>query len=181
MLYIHFRINFKNETSSDHGDLTNLYTAAKVVEGGYVIEGRVALSQAPANNKVMGMEGQINDATGSTRIATLNIFDTTGTAYQDTSKFGQMPITGKSTDSVTKPNFYDLKSLVTNANGIELQCYINGDAVDKLIKESEAAIADQTSTQATFDELLIKLQAAIDWKYIIQITVYVGPVMSAAL
>ncbi|MGB4648828.1 MAG: sugar-binding protein, partial [Acetivibrionales bacterium] len=76
-----FRINFKNERSADHGDLTNLYSAAKVVEGGYVVEGRVALLYPPANGKVMGVEAQVNDAVGSTRIATLNIFDSTGTAY----------------------------------------------------------------------------------------------------
>ena len=137
-----FRVNFKNERSSDHGDLTNLYTAAKTVAGGYVIEGRIALSQTPANGKVMGMEGQINDATGSTRIATMNIFDTTGTAYQDTKKFGQMLLTGKGLNSVSKPNFYDLKSLVMSAKEIELQRYSNGNAVDTLIKNSEAAIAD---------------------------------------
>ncbi len=157
-----FRINFKNERSSDHGDLTNLYSAAKVVEGGYVIEGRVALSQTPSNGKVMGMEGQINDATGSTRIATLNIFDTTGTAYQDTTKFGQMLLTGKGLNSISKPNFYDLKSLVMSAKDIELQRYSNGNVVDTLIKDSEATIADKASTQAKFDDLLIKLQAAID-------------------
>lgn len=157
-----FRINFKNEKSSDHGDLTNLYTAAKTVAGGYVIEGRVALSQTPANGKVMGMEGQINDATGNKRIATLNIFDTTGTAYQDTKKFGQMLLTGKGLNSVSKPNFYDLKSLIISANDIELQRYSNGNAVKTLIKDSEAAIADKASTQAKFDDLCIKLQAAID-------------------
>ena len=157
-----FRINFKNERSADHGDLTNLYSAAKVVEGGYVIEGRIALSQAPANGKVMGMEGQINDATGSARIATMNIFDTTGTAFQDTTKFGQLLLTGKGPNSVSKPNFYDLKSLVISAKDIELQRYSNGNVVDSLIKDSEAAIADKASTQVQFDELLIKLQAAID-------------------
>jgi enterochelin esterase-like enzyme len=159
-----FRINFKNETSADHGDLTNLYSAAKVLEdnSGYVIEGRIALSVTPANGMIMGMEGQINDATGATRIATLNIFDTTGTAYQDTSKLGEMILTGKGPNSVTKPNFYDLKSLVTSAKEIDLQRYSNGNAVADLIEESEAAIADKTSTQATFDALLIRLQAAID-------------------
>lgn len=157
-----FRINFKNERSADHGDLTNLYSAAKVVEGGYVVEGRIALSVTPANDMVMGMEGQINDATGSTRIATLNIFDTTGTAYMDTSKFGQMLLTGKGSNSVSKPNFYDLMSLVMMAKEIELVRYANGDVVDTLIQESEAAIADKASTQETFDDLLAKLQAAID-------------------
>ncbi len=157
-----FRINFKNERSADHGDLTNLYSAAKTVKGGYVIEGRVALSETPANGKVMGIEGQINDAVGSKRVATLNIFDTTGTAYQDTSKFGQMLLTGKGLNSVSKPNFYDLKSLVTSAKEIELKRYSNGNVVETLIKESEAAITDKASTQANFDSLLLKLQAAID-------------------
>lgn len=157
-----FRINFKNERSADHGDLTNLYSAAKVVEGGYVVEGRIALSQTPFNGKIMGMEAQINDATGSTRIATMNIFDATGTAFQDTTKFGQLILTGKGPNSVSKPNFYDLKSLVISAKEIELERYSNGDLVDSLIKESEAAIADKSSTQSRFDELLIKLQAAID-------------------
>ncbi len=157
-----FRVNFKNERSSDHGDLTNLYTATKTVAGGYVIEGRIALSQTPTNGKVMGMEGQINDATGSTRIATMNIFDTTGTAYQDTKKFGQMLLTGKGLNSVSKPNFYDLKSLVMSAKDIELKRYSNGNVVDALIKDSEAAIADKASTQAKFDDLLIKLQTSID-------------------
>ena len=120
------------------------------------------MSETPANGKVMGVEGQINDATGSKRIATLNIFDTTGTAYQDTSKFGQMLLTGKGLNSISKPNFYDLKSLVMSAKEIELQRYSNGNAVDTLIKDSEAAIADKASTQAKFDDLLIKLQAAID-------------------
>lgn len=157
-----FRINFKNERSTDHGDLTNLYSAAKKVAGGYVIEGRVALSEIPANGKVMGIEGQINDATGNKRIATMNIFDSTGTAYQDTKKFGQMLLTGKGLNSVSKPNFYDLKSLVMSAKDIELQRYSNGNVVDKLIKDSELAIADKASTQAKFDELCVKLQATID-------------------
>ena len=157
-----FRINFKNERSTDHGDLTNLYSAAKKVAGGYVIEGRVALSEIPANGKVMGIEGQINDATGNKRIATMNIFDSTGTAYQDTKKFGQMLLTGKGLNSVSKPNFYDLKSLVMSAKDIELQRYSNGNVVDKLIKDSELAIADKASTQAIFDELCVKLQATID-------------------
>ncbi len=157
-----FRVNYKNERSTDHGDLTNLYSAAKTVAGGYVIEGRVALSQTPSNGKVMGVEGQINDATGSKRIATMNVFDTTGTAYQDTKKFGQMLITGKGLNSVPKTNFYDLKSLVMGAKDIELQRYSNGSAVDTLIKDSEAAIADKASTQAKFDDLRFKLQAAID-------------------
>ncbi|WP_242856039.1 alpha/beta hydrolase [Ruminiclostridium josui] len=92
----------------------------------------------------------------------MNIFDATGTAYQDTSKLGQMLLTGKGINSVSKPNFYDLQSLVISAKEIELKRYSNGDVVDELIKESEAAIADKTSTQAKFDELLNMLQAAID-------------------
>ena len=159
---VQFRINYKNETSSDHGDMTNLYSAAKIVDGGYIVEGRVSLSQELANDKVMGLEAQINDATGSTRIATINLFDTTGTAFQDTSKFGELLLTGKKPGDVTKANFYDLKSLVAGAKEIELERYINGNAVADLITQSEKAIEEKTSTQAQYDELMAKLQKAID-------------------
>jgi len=158
-----FRINFKNERSADHGDLTNLYSAAKVVEDGYVIEGRVALLyRNPENGKVMGVEAQVNDAVGSQRIATLNVFDTTGTAYMDTSKFGEMILVGKGEDAVAKPSFYDLLSLVISAKEIDLKRYVNGDEVDSLIKEAEAAIVDKSSTQEVFDELYGKLENAIE-------------------
>lgn len=157
-----FRINFKNERSADHGDLTNLYSAAKVVDGGYVVEGRVALLNPPADGQVMGVEAQVNDASGSSRIATLNIFDTTGTAYQDTSKFGEMILTGKGPDSVMKPSPYELLSLVMGAKEIELQRYANGDVVAALISESEAAIADRTMTQQAYNDLYNRLETAIE-------------------
>ncbi|SET54970.1 sugar-binding protein [[Clostridium] polysaccharolyticum] len=157
-----FRINFKNELSCDHGDLSNLYSAAKITEDGYLVEGRIALSVKPENNVVMGMESQINCATGASREACISIFDKTGTAYQDTSKFGEVVFTGKTKDSVTKPNFYDLKSAISEAKKINLERYINGAAVRTMIEDSEKAIADVTTTQAKFDELLMKLNKATD-------------------
>lgn len=157
-----FRINFKNEQSCDHGDLTNLYSAAKVVNGGYVIEGRVALSTIANNDMVMGFEAQLNDAVGAQRVGTISVFDTTGTAYQDTSKFGEIILVGKKANDKPKPNFYDLQALVISAKDIELERYINGDVVAKLIKESEDAINNPEATQDTYDALLSSLQKAID-------------------
>lgn len=157
-----FRINFKNELSCDHGDLSNLYSATKMTEDGYIVEGRIALSVKPENNVVMGIDSQINCATGATREACISIFDKTGTAYQDTSKFGEVVLTGKTKDSVTGPNFYDLKSAIAEAKKIDLERYINGSAVQTIIEDSEKAIADSTTTQATFDELLTKLNKATD-------------------
>ncbi len=157
-----FRINFKNELSCDHGDLSNLYSATKITEDGYLVEGRISLSVKPDNDVVMGMESQINCATGATREACISMFDKTGTAYQDTSKFGEIVLTGKTKDSVTKPNFYDLKAAITEAKKIDLERYINGAAVQTIIEDSEKAIADGTTTQAQFDELLTRLNKATD-------------------
>lgn len=157
-----FRINFKNELSCDHGDLSNLYSATKMTEDGYIVEGRIALSVKPENNVVMGIDSQINCATGASREACISIFDKTGTAYQDTSKFGEVVLTGKTKDSVTGPNFYDLKSAIAETKKIDLDRYINGAAVRTIIEDSEKAIADSTTTQATFDELLAKLNKATD-------------------
>ena len=83
----------------------------------------------PENNVVMGIESQINCATEASRDACISIFDKTGTAYQDTSKFGEVVLTGKTKDSVTGPNFYDLKSAISEAKKIDLERYINGSAV----------------------------------------------------
>lgn len=157
-----FRINYKNELSCDHGDLSNLYSATKITEDGYLVEGRVSLSVKPENDVVMGIESQINCATGASREACISIFDKTGTAYQDTGKFGEVVLTGKTKDSVTKPNFYDLKAAISEAKKIDLDRYINGAVVQTIIEDSEKAIADVATTQAVFDELLAKLNKATD-------------------
>lgn len=157
-----FRINFKNELSCDHGDLSNLYSATATTEDGYIVEGRIALSVKPNNDVIMGMESQINCATGASREACISVFDKTGTAYQDTSKFGEVLLTGKTKDSVTKPNYYDLKSAVSMAEKIDLVRYANGDVVKALIVDSNKAMADSTTTQARYDKLLSKLNKAVD-------------------
>ena len=64
-----FRINFKNETSADHGDLTNLYSAAKVIDDGYVVEDVLhCLYPANGSNGHGGPDQRCNRAA---RIATL--------------------------------------------------------------------------------------------------------------
>ena len=157
-----FRINYANEQSCDHGDLLNCYTAAKEVEGGYIIEGRVSLQVPVANDTVMGIESQINDAEGSSRVGTISIFDTTGTAYQDTSKFGEVILVGKKANDVTRANNYDLRKVVAGAQAIDLKRYANADVVTALVEKANNAIANKEATQEEIDQLVIDLSKAID-------------------
>ncbi len=158
---LQYRINYVNQKSGDHGELTRFYPIAKIVEGGYVVEGRISLTQKPENDKVMGIEMQINDAKGSSRIATLNMFDMTGKAFENTSLFGEVILTGKGSQSVSGLNPYTLISLIESAKEIELIRYQNGDTVNTLVRQAEALIADKNTTQQQIDDLAVKLDNAI--------------------
>ncbi|MGB8453620.1 MAG: sugar-binding protein [Anaerocolumna sp.] len=158
---LQFRVNYKNAQSADHGDLDRFYTSTKVTGDGYRIEARVALQDQPVNDKVLGFELSINDAKAGNRIATLNVFDKTGSAYADTGKFGEILLAGKADGATSGLNPYDLMNLVKNAQAIKLERYTNGNVVEDLITESQNAIADQNTTQEQIDELYAALQKAI--------------------
>ncbi|MDD5936313.1 MAG: sugar-binding protein [Clostridiales bacterium] len=158
---LQYRINYLNQKSGDHGDLTRFYPIAKVVDGGYIVEGRISFTGTPENNKVYGIEMQINDAKGGSRIATLNLFDMTGKAFENTSTFGEIILTGKGPDSVSGLNPYKLISLIESANEIELVRYSNGDVVKNLVDKAEALLADKATVQKQIDDLSAELDAAI--------------------
>jgi enterochelin esterase-like enzyme len=160
---LHFRVNYKNEQSADNGDLSRFYTYAKAVDGGYIVEARVALSEKlAANGKVYGFELQINDAKGGRRITTLQLFDQTGMAYADTGLFGELVLKGRAANSTSGLNPYDLMNLVRNSKEILLDRYTNGDVVKGLIAEAEALIMDENTTQKKIDELYAKLDHAVE-------------------
>ncbi|MCW8966567.1 MAG: glycoside hydrolase, partial [Candidatus Pacearchaeota archaeon] len=92
---LHFRVNYENTQSVDVGNKERFYTATQKMADGYIIEARIAFKYEPENNKVLGIELQINDAIGANRAGTINVFDSTGSAWNDTSKFGAVLLTGK--------------------------------------------------------------------------------------
>ncbi len=160
---LHFRVNYKNEQSSDYGDLSRFYTATKTVSDGYIIEARIALTEKLAkNDAVYGFELSLNDAKGGVRLAALNVFDKTGMAYADTGLFGNLLLKGKTAGSVSGLNPYDLLKLVESSKKILLDRYSNADRVRDLIAKSEAAILKADTKQKELDDLYAALDKAVE-------------------
>ena len=159
---LHFRVNYENSQTADNGNKDRFYTSAKKVKGGYVIEARVALKDRPANKKVLGIELQINDAKGTNRVGTINVFDSTGSAWNDTRKFGEILLTGKAKGAVSGVNPYDLMTLVKNAKELDLTRYTNADILTDGIKAAEKVLKDKKATQKTIDKQYKALEETIN-------------------
>ena len=158
---LHFRVNYENVQTADNGNKDRFYTSAKKVKGGYVIEARIALNDKPANKKVLGIELQINDAKGTNRVGTINVFDSTGTAWNDTGKFGEIYLTGKAKGAVSGLNPYDLMTLIKKAREMDLSRYKNANILTDAIKAAEKTVKDKKATQKKIDQEYKALQEAI--------------------
>lgn len=159
---LHFRVNYENSQSIDSGDAERFYTRTKIVEGGYIVEARVALKSVPVNDKVVGIELQINVAKESDREGTINVFDATGSAWNDTSKFGEILLTGRPKDAVTGLNPYNLLSLIENTKKLDFTKYKNHVMVSDAIKVAEEVLDVGAETQQQIDEQFNNIKDAID-------------------
>ena len=86
------RINYKNETSFGTGDTTaqqaRLVSATQVVDDGYIVEASISLLGESGVNTFHGLDFQVNDAAGGTRIGIRNWADPTNAGYLSTSHWG---------------------------------------------------------------------------------------------
>ncbi|AEI42872.1 sugar-binding protein [Paenibacillus mucilaginosus] len=159
---LHIRTNYENVLTVDNGDAEQYYTAAKKVEGGYVVEARIALEAIPENGKVLGIELQINDAKGPERIGSLNLFDSSGTAWNDTSKFGEILLAGRTRGDVSGQNPYDLLNLIKSSLRLDFTLYKNSNIVkDALFKTTEGAFLTDDVTQSQLDQQYAALKDAV--------------------
>lgn len=160
---LHFRVNVDNAQSVDNGDAGRFYTAAKRTDGGYIIEARIALKAKPENGKVLGIELQINDAKRLERIGTLNVFDSTGSAWNDTGKFGEIVLSGKTKGDVSGVNPYDLLNLIQSTMKLDFTLYKNPDVVtDALMKViASNVLNDKKATQQQWDEQVAAIKNAV--------------------
>ncbi|MFC4304357.1 endo-1,4-beta-xylanase [Cohnella boryungensis] len=96
-----FRINFDNETSFNPPSLADGFVSAVQVSGtNYTVEAKIPLkSIVPDNNRKLGFDVQINDAKDGARQSVAAWNDTTGNGYMDTSVYGVLTLTGKSSGS----------------------------------------------------------------------------------
>jgi len=93
-----FRVNFKNKQAFG-GDVAvvgnRVTSAARIVPGGYLVEMRIALGGKKLTQvSTIGLELQVNDATGGTRTAVRTWADPSGLSYQDTSNWGVAEVSG---------------------------------------------------------------------------------------
>jgi len=159
---LHFRVNYENSQSIDSGDKERFYTSTKILDDGYIVEARVALKSAPSNEKVLGIDLQINEAKGSNRVGTINVYDSTGSAWNDTSKFGEILLTGKSDNALTGLNSYDLLSLIENTKELDFTKYMNHAIVTDAIKTAEKVLEGDVLTQQQVDNQFTALKDAIE-------------------
>lgn len=86
------RINYKNETSFGTGDTAaqqaRLVSATQVVDGGYLVEASISLLEESGVDTFHGLDFQVNDAAGGTRIGIRNWADPTNAGYLSTSHWG---------------------------------------------------------------------------------------------
>ena len=86
------RINYRNEVSFGTGDIAaqqaRLVSATSIVEDGYIVEASVSLLEESGVGTFHGLDFQVNDAAGGTRIGIRNWADATNAGYLSTSHWG---------------------------------------------------------------------------------------------
>ncbi|GBF74954.1 glycoside hydrolase [Paenibacillus sp. 598K] len=160
---LHIRINYENKMTIDNGNPDMYYTAAKRTKDGYLVETRIALKAKPENGTVFGIELQVNDAKGAERIGGINVFDGSGTAWHDPSKFGEIVLAGKSARDVSGNNPYELLNLVKRALKLDVKRYTNANIVSDAVTNAmaENILGDSAVTQEQIDRQYAALQAAM--------------------
>lgn len=135
----HFRVNCENARTADVGDVSFFYPKVKRFEGGYLVEARVRFSKPPKEGTRVGFELQVNDADGSgRRVATINMFDKTGNAWQDPSLFGEVLLVDWNPEKRRKgPDRHDLLSLLEYAKSIDRTVFLNGQSLEEAIEKAE--------------------------------------------
>jgi len=154
---VHYRVNYNNVRSYDIGDASRFYTATKTGDNEYLVEGRIELQNAAKNDTIYGFELQVNDCIETSRAGTITIFDTTDSAWNNTSLFGEIVLTGKKPGDVPGMNPYKLMSLVESANNVDVSAFTKGvGAFTVRLEVAEAAIdtaTAQTQIDTAYSEL----------------------------
>lgn len=160
---LHIRVNYENELSVDNGNADDYYTATKKTKDGYIVEARIKMKSKPENGQVLGIELQVNDAVGSERVGTINVFDSTGNAWNDTSVFGEIVLAGKKKKDSSGLNPYDLINLVRKTLKMDFSIYKNPNVVMEAIGKvtEKTLIGEKKLSQDQIDEQYDALQEAI--------------------
>lgn len=155
---LHYRVNYDNTPSTDAGDPNRFSSATSLQKDdsgkiiGYIVETSVTFMTPPKNDTIMGFELQINDANSQgIRIGTINIFDKTGTAWQNPSTMGEIIYKGKSAEIPSNANFGMLKIYYRFVELLNPKGYVNSDTLIEPMKNAKAILDNPASTQEQID------------------------------
>ncbi len=144
---LHFRVNYNNVQSIDQGSDSRFYTATKLGENEYLVEGRIELQNAAKNNTIYGMDLQVNDCIGTSRAGTITIFDTKDSAWSNPSVFGEVVLIGKKPGDAPGLNPYKLIKFVTSAENMDVKAV----AFTSSLQKAKDVIKNNKSTQKDID------------------------------
>lgn len=147
----HYRVNYNNVKNYDKGSASRFYTATKTGDNEYLVEGRIELQNAAKNDTIYGIDIQLNDCIGSSRAGTVTIFDTTDNAWNNTSLFGEIVLTGKKIRDVPGLNPYKLMSSVDAAKSLDVSAFTKGVGAFKVRLEAAKTAIDSATTQNQID------------------------------
>ncbi len=148
---LHFRVNYDNVHSYDNGDGSRFYTATNIGENEYLVEARVELQNLAENNRIYGVELQVNDGIGTGRVGTITLFDTTDSAWNNTALFGELILTGKKSGDTPGLNPYRLMALVETAKKLDLSVFTRGVGAFTSRMEIAQATIDTATSQEQMD------------------------------
>ncbi len=144
-----YRVNFENEASFNGTTCTadNLVSATKKTADGYIVEAAFKwTSLKAAAGKEIGLDLQINDGKGGTRIGTANWFDASGNGWQNPGVYG----TAKLVDSeVTE----DMKAA---AKAVDDQVAAIGD-----VTLAAASVKKVEDARAAYSQLSVIAKTAV--------------------
>ena len=159
-----YRINYENEPSFKGTKCLakNVKSATKIINGGYVVEAAFKWTDIkPANGTKIGLELQINDAKGGTRIGTLSWYDETGMGWSGSNVYGTVELTGKTGSngggssvnpgtSDTKPDVKPDGKQDTTVETSKVEITVSGDkkaeASVTITKDAQGNVTDANAT-----------------------------------
>lgn len=161
-----FRVNYDNETSFNPAGLAEGFASQTKISGtNYTVEVKIPLTAVtPANEKKLGFDVQINDATDGARTSVAAWNDTTGNGYQDPSVFGVLTLTGKDTGGSTNGGGGSVPQtdvVVKNPDGsVSIKPEVktaNGQAVGIITTDNLKKALDQAPTAGGKKQVMIDL------------------------
>lgn len=148
---LQFRVNYENVQSLGRGDLSRFYTATKTGENEYLVEARVELQNAASNNKIYGIELQVNDGIGTSRAGTITLFDTTDSAWRNPAVFGEIILTGKKPGDTSGLSPYKLRALIASAASYDVSGFTKGIGAFTARLNAASTVISTATTQAELD------------------------------